>query len=63
MLLNENGELVTDIGEIVELFKKYFEKLLNKQGQDSANENMTYYTVEPDIEEPKQKEVVMIAST
>ncbi|XP_008179458.1 craniofacial development protein 2-like [Acyrthosiphon pisum] len=53
MLLNEKGELVTDKKEIVELFKKHFETLLNRQGQGSTNEDMTYYTVEPDIGEPK----------
>jgi len=49
MLLNEKVELVTDKGEMVELFKKYLETLLNRQGPSSANEDMTYHTKEPDI--------------
>jgi len=50
LLLNEKGELVTDKREIVQLFRKYLEILLNRQRQDSSNEdNMTYHTVEPDI--------------
>lgn len=55
MLLNEKGKLVTDIGEIVEFFKKYVETRINRQGQGSANENMTYYYVESDIEVNKQE--------
>lgn len=51
MLLNEKGELVTNKKDSVELFKKHFEILLNRQG--SADEDMTYHTVEPDIGEPK----------
>jgi hypothetical protein len=63
MLLNEKGDLVTDKGEIVELFKKYFETLLNRQEQGNANEDVTYYNVEPDIGEPKQEEVARIIET
>jgi hypothetical protein len=63
MLLNEKGELVTDKREIVKLFRKHFEILLNRQGQDSTNEDMTYHTVEPDMGEPKQEEVTRIIET
>jgi len=63
MLLNEKGELFTDKREIVKLFRKHFEILLNRQGQDSTNEDMTYHTVEPDIGEPKQEEVTRIIGT
>ncbi|VVC43032.1 Hypothetical protein CINCED_3A009433 [Cinara cedri] len=61
MLLNENGELVTDKGELVELFKKYFEILLNKQ--DSTNDEIMYHIAEPDIREPEQEEVARIIET
>lgn len=63
MLLNEKRKLVTDKKEIVKLFKKHFETLLNRQGQGSTNEDITYYTVEPDIGEPKQEEVARIIET
>lgn len=60
ILLNENGELVTGKREIVELFKKHFESLMNRQGQGSTSKDMMYHTVEPDIGKPKQKEVARI---
>jgi len=63
ILLNEKGGLVTDKIEMVEMFKKHFETLLNRQGQGSTNEDMAYHTVEPDIGEPKQEGVARIIKT
>lgn len=30
MLISEKGELITDKGEVVDVFKKHFETLLNR---------------------------------
>lgn len=42
------------------MLKKYFETILNRQGQSTANEDLMYHTIEFDIREPKQKEVSRI---
>lgn len=60
IFVNKEGKLIPVKGEIIEVLKKHFETLLNRQGQNIIVEDLTFQIAEPNIEGPKLKEVARI---
>ncbi|XP_050439094.1 uncharacterized protein LOC126844740 [Adelges cooleyi] len=57
ILTNKNGTLITDGKQIVNEFKDFFEKLLNRPLHNTENEEAEFHTVEPEIEEPSHEKI------
>jgi len=57
ILTNKSGTLITDEKQIVNEFKNFFEKLLNRLLHNTENEEVEFHTVEPEIEEPSYEEI------
>lgn len=55
-LKTDDGALVTKNFEVMEMWRSYFDQLLNAQ-QDQGRGMVTYYTADPLVEEPTPEEV------